>query len=332
MIFCASAFLIAWLGSAYLARPNSFLHHVASPNRRSLHHNPTPTGGGLAIWLGYASALIWAYNTKSASKEALLIFLSAIPLLPVSFLSDRRQLSILGRLFFHFVSASLVLMILGSGLMSGIIRDLPISVPSGFFTVFLALFIVWIINLFNFMDGIDGILGAMCIVGFSTLSYIGWERGDFVFFLTNALVVSGCVGFLLLNFPPAKLFAGDIGSIFLGFMCAAMTLWGIRQNHFSFLTGILIFSPFVYDATITLICRFFGGQKIWEPHKSHYYQRLVNAGWTHRGALGFECTLMVFVSVFSVLSLQRVWLQGIGLVLVGVVFGGLEIYLRSKHK
>jgi UDP-N-acetylmuramyl pentapeptide phosphotransferase/UDP-N-acetylglucosamine-1-phosphate transferase len=144
------------------------------------------------------------------------------------------------------------------------------------------LFVVWMTNLYNFMDGIDGLAGGMTVLGFATLGVLGWLGGDPGYALAAWLVAAAALGFLPVNFPPARLFMGDVGSVPLGFLAAAFALGGVRAGLFALWVPVLVFSPFIVDATVTLARRGLRRERVWQAHRSHHYQRLVLMGWSHR--------------------------------------------------
>jgi len=143
----------------------------------------------------------------------------------------------------------------------------------------------------------DGFAGGMAVIGFSTLAMLGWWVGDPVFAALNLVIAGAAAGFLVFNFPPARIFMGDTGSSTIGFLAAGMLLWAERRGVAPLWVSMLIFSPFVVDATVTLVRRFVRGEKVWKAHKSHYYQQLVQAGWGHRRTVLFEYLLMLFCAI-----------------------------------
>lgn len=154
-------------------------------------------------------------------------------------------------------------------------------------------FIVWMINLYNFMDGMDGFAGGMTLIGFSALALVGFMAGDELYFAVNATIAAVAAGFLLFNFPPARIFMGDVGSSTFGLLAAGISLWGVGEGMFPFWAALLLFSPFVVDASVTLCRRLFRGEKVWQAHRTHYYQRLVQLGWGHRRTVLSEYVLML---------------------------------------
>lgn len=161
--------------------------------------------------------------------------------------------------------------------------------------------LVWMSNLFNFMDGMDGLAGGMSIIGFGFLSFITWTSGH-AFIATLAFFIAvASSGFLVFNFPPAKIFMGDVGSVPLGFSAGGLSALCIHRGIFDIWVPFLIFSPFIVDATVTLFFRMLRGEKIWKAHRKHFYQRLVLAGWRQPKVLMVEYVLMLSSGMSAVL-------------------------------
>jgi len=178
--------------------------------------------------------------------------------------------------------------VLGARLtLDGLIPFLPLAV------VVTVLALAWMTNLYNFMDGMDGFAGGMTILGFGALAVLEWRGGQAHAGWLSLLVAAATVGFLVHNFPPARIFLGDVGSIPLGFLAGSLSLLGVRDRIFDAWTPVLIFSPFIVDATVTLARRLLRGERVWRPHREHYYQRLVLAGWGHRRTVLAEYGLML---------------------------------------
>lgn len=142
---------------------------------------------------------------------------------------------------------------------------------------------VWLINLYNFMDGADGLAGGMSLFGFGAYAAAALTRSNPSFDLAvgGAAVAGAALGFLCLNFHPARLFLGDAGSIPLGFLAGAMGYWGWRGETWPLWFPAMVFAPFIADASVTLLRRSLRGEKFWEAHREHYYQRMVRSGVGH---------------------------------------------------
>jgi UDP-GlcNAc:undecaprenyl-phosphate/decaprenyl-phosphate GlcNAc-1-phosphate transferase len=195
------------------------------------------------------------------------------------------------------------------------------------------LFIVWMTNLYNFMDGSDGLAGGMALFGFSFYGIAGLMHGDEAFAMMNFSIGAAALGFLYHNFHPAKVFMGDAGSIPLGFLAAAFGVWGWQQDYWPFWFPILVFSPFVADATLTLLKRAWHREKLEQAHRSHYYQRLVQMGWGHRNTAIVEYLLM-FLAGASALWGISLDIQGQGNLLAwwGTIYLGLTMWVDRRWR
>ncbi len=242
------------------------------PNERSLHARPVPRVGGIGIVAGVllAFALVRAEPLLAGLVAALAV---------VSYLDDRAHLPIVLRFGAH--AAAAVVFVLAAT------PDLhPV------WQAVLALATMWITNLYNFMDGSDGLAGGMALFGFGAYALAAWLAGDAVFVIVAASIAAAAAAFLAFNFPPARVFMGDAGSIPLGFLSAALGILGWRAGHWPLWFPVLVFSPFIIDASLTLARRALRGERVWRAHRSHYYQRLVQLGWGHRNTALAEYALM----------------------------------------
>jgi UDP-N-acetylmuramyl pentapeptide phosphotransferase/UDP-N-acetylglucosamine-1-phosphate transferase len=211
----------------------------------------------------------------------------------VSFWDDRVGLP--AGLRFGVHSAAAVVVVVGAGLTVPQISFPMIGTWSlGPFGPPLAvLFLLWMTNLYNFMDGMDGFAGGMTVIGFGFLAYVAYRGGQPSLAALALLVIAATAGFLVYNMPPARIFMGDVGSASLGFLAGALSLQGVQEQVFDMWVPVLIFSPFLADATTTLLQRLLRGEKVWQAHREHYYQRLVLSGWSHRKTVLVEYVLMI---------------------------------------
>ena len=257
--FVVCGLTLAWL----LRRGRLPMDH---PNERSLHVTPTPRIGGLGIMAGVGVASIWLAGA-GALQTALPAVLAAFALAAVSVLDDVRGLPVALRFLAHFVAAVACLLALGM---------------TGWALLAGTLAVVWMTNLYNFMDGSDGLAGGMAAIGFGALA-LAAMLGDAPGLATFCTAIAAAaLAFLRFNFPPARVFMGDAGSIPLGFLAATLGILGAWQGVWPWLFPLLVFSPFIVDASVTLIRRALRGEKVWQAHRSHYYQRVVLLGATHR--------------------------------------------------
>jgi len=284
------SFLFSLFACLLLKSSYSPLKILDLPNERSLHVVPTPRTGGVGVIL--ATLIVWGGQCSLYGMPYTIGWISVAALLvaSISLIDDFRELSPLIRILVHGVSAGVLIV-------GGLV------IFEGWFGILFTWFaIVWMLNLYNFMDGMDGFAGGMTLSGFAFLTAAGWLQGANEYAMFTSIVAAAAFGFLFVNFPPARIFMGDVGSATLGLLAAAFSLWGIRDGIFEWWFPALIFSPFIVDATVTLLRRIMSRERIWEAHRSHYYQRLVQMGWGHKKTVIAEYLLMLLVG-FSALSL-----------------------------
>lgn len=303
LIVLVGAFTLSAVLARQFCNPASRLHFLDHPNERSLHTSPTPRTGGVAINAGLFLAA--AVSLMFSDNISQLVWLSAGALLVagLSFVDDMKGLSVASRFVGHMIAAAMVMA--GGLILSGLeLPGLAWQWPAWVGVVFTAFYLVWMINLYNFMDGMDGFAGGMAVIGFGVLAMLGLLAGHLFLFIANLVVAAAACGFLLFNFPPARIFMGDTGSSVLGLLAGGFSLWGVVDRVFPFWVAILAFSPFVVDASVTLVRRLLHGERVWQAHKTHYYQRLVQLGWGHRKTVIIEYGLMLACGASAVLAAQ----------------------------
>jgi UDP-N-acetylmuramyl pentapeptide phosphotransferase/UDP-N-acetylglucosamine-1-phosphate transferase len=288
------------------------------PNARSLHDTPTPRTGGLAILVGLTCGIVLAAALHGMAPwlwppaTALLVTAS------VSFIDDRGGLSAAVRLLLQLGTAAAL--VVGAGLAVDTwslpaLGTVQFGVAAPAITV---VAIVWMMNLYNFMDGLDGLAGGMAVSGFGVLAIGGYSAGDVLYASVAAAIAGAALGYLRYNLPPARLFMGDVGSVSLGLAAAALAIQGVHEHFFDGWVPLLAFSPFIVDATVTVAYRATRGERVWRAHREHCYQRLVLAGWSRKGVLRCEYALMAISAVVS-LTYARVGEQGRAVLLSGAV-------------
>ena len=340
------AFVFSWWLTGRFCSSRSFLLILDHPNERTLHHMPTPRTGGLAIIASVVISLVVAacvvaisrpsasFLPKGLASGSLWIVVSMLLVFVVSFVDD--WIGLPASLRFGIQTAAALVVIGGVGLT---LSSIPIpggqAISLGWMAgPVSAIFLIWIANLYNFMDGMDGFAGGMTAFGFGFMAYFGWEAGAPVMLMIATFVAMSAVGFLVHNFPPARIFMGDAGSITVGFLCGTMMLLGFRDGIFDLWVPIILFSPFILDATMTLMRRALRFEKIWEAHREHYYQRVVLSGWSHRRTVLAEYGLMVLCGGLAVLYQRgtegwRLVILVIWLVMF-LAFGGMVNKLEQR--
>lgn len=319
VVIALIAFLVSAASVAWLARGNIAQLALDEPNARSLHQTPTPRSGGLGVLLGIAVAWLIV-----APRLPWIFWLALVLVVAVSLVDDLRGLHAGVRLGAHLVAAGLATMALISA-------DTP-----PWQTAALILGIGWMCNLYNFMDGSDGLAGGMTLFGFLAYAIAAWFAGSVQFALLNLAVAAAAAGFLLHNFHPARIFLGDTGSVPLGFLAAVLGLNGWLQHDWTWWFPLLVFSPFIVDASVTLMRRLLSRARIWEAHRDHYYQRLVQLGFGHRNtalaeyALMTACALLALWSMTLAIGAQYVALAAVA-VFYAVVIAIIERAWRVRR-
>jgi UDP-N-acetylmuramyl pentapeptide phosphotransferase/UDP-N-acetylglucosamine-1-phosphate transferase len=324
------AFVVSALITGYLCHPGTKFYRLDHPNARSLHVNPTPRGGGIGIVAGtvVSAALLVALGEGSDIGLGWLVA-AALLVAAISLVDDWLSVHFGVRIVVHFTAAGLLVwdgFWLQSITLPGETWVLSYSLAIGLSL----LFVVWMTNLYNFMDGMDGFAGGMTVIGFGTFGLLGWVANAELFSVLSLLVAAAAAGFLLFNFPPARIFMGDVGSSFLGFLAAAFMLWADRGDVFPPWVGMLVFSPFIVDASVTLVVRVTRRERFWEAHKTHYYQRLVQLGWGHRRTVLWEYALMILCALSAILA-GRLSLVGQWFIIVMWLVAYLLIMLAVRH-
>ena len=312
-----AAFMVCWLTLAWLLRRGKSLP-MDHPNHRSLHETPTPRIGGLGIMAGVAAACM-----SLADAPLLPAMLAALALAALSLLDDVRGLPVALRFLAHFVAALACLLELGL---------------SGWTLVGTTIIVVWVTNLYNFMDGADGLAGGMAAIGFGALALAAWQGDAPALATFCAAIAAAALAFLCFNFPPARLFMGDTGSIPLGFLAATLGIAGIWHNTWPWLFPLLVFSPFIVDASVTLVRRVLSGEKVWRAHRSHYYQRAVLLGATHR-QLAVAAYLLMLIATALAFALRALpqhveWLLILSAAMYSLVFLAIDRrwhQVRNEH-
>jgi Fuc2NAc and GlcNAc transferase len=241
------------------------------PNARSSHSIPTPRGGGVAIVFSFLVSLPILHAQGFLESSVMWALLgSGFGVALLGFLDDLGHIAARWRLLGHFLSAAWILFWLG-GAPSFIVFGITLNLL-WLGNLLAAVYLVWVLNLYNFMDGIDGIasIEAICVCVAGALFYVLVGRPDLV--ALPLVLAASVLGFLFWNFPPAKIFMGDAGSGFLGLILAALSLQAAWVAPQLFWCWLIMLGVFVVDATTTLLHRLVRDEKVYEAHRSHAYQ------------------------------------------------------------
>ena len=268
IIFFLLAFAMTYFMRAYALKKNI----IDNPNERSSHNVPTPRGGGVAVVCSYLLALtVLIYSQQLTLHIGLTLMAAGFVIALLGFLDDHGHINSMLRLAVHFLVAIGVVISLGGFSEVTAFNGLQLGFLANIIAV---LFLVWLLNLYNFMDGINGIASVEAIttvVSMAILYYIlNTTLNSDILWLLAACVF----GFFLWNFPKAKIFMGDACSGFLGLTLGILALIALKENLALFCAWIICLGVFVVDATYTLIKRVLSGYKMYDAHRSHSYQIL----------------------------------------------------------
>ncbi|MFV3382734.1 MraY family glycosyltransferase [Pseudomonas sp. NY15354] len=241
------------------------------PNARSSHTTPTPRGGGVAIVLTFLVALVILGVGDYFSMRACLALGGAGSLVAIiGFMDDHGHIAARWRLLGHFMAAAWALYWLG-GVPPLTIFGMPVELGGLGWGVGL-LYLVWMLNLYNFMDGIDGIASVQAVTACLGACLLYWLAGHLSDIWGPLLLALSAAGFLCWNFPPARIFMGDAGSGFLGVVLGGLSLQSASLGGELFWCWLILMGVFIVDATVTLLRRLLRGDKVYEAHRSHAYQ------------------------------------------------------------
>jgi Fuc2NAc and GlcNAc transferase len=337
LIFFIAAFItsiLVWLIRRYALRHNQSLMNV--PNFRSSHSVPTPQGGGLAFVISFLLFVpILAVLSDLPWPEVWAFMGSGILVSMIGFADDHGHVAIHWRLLAHFFGATWVLFWLGGCpplSILGFIID-----PSLLSNILAVFYLVWLLNLYNFMDGIDGLstietmtvcIGAALLLAPQSTSQSIW--------IIPLVLVASVSGFLFWNFPLAKIFMGDVGSGFLGLTLGIFSIQTAWVSPHMFWVWIILLGVFIVDASLTLLCRLTKGEKIYRAHNNHIYQIAARHYNSHK-AISLSIGLINLIWLFPIAYLtSNQWIDVLpALVIAYTPLVGLFFYfcaLKNKQR
>ena len=304
LIFCVAggSVVLTYLLSLYAPKYGLF----DIPNERSSHVTPIPRAGGIAIFLNFILGLLVLYDNATFDRNFLFALgLGSIPVFCIGLWDDKKPLPARVRLLGQLVG----IVWFFTYAFRGIANVPPVNIGIGTLTgtalvvVFYALFVAWMTNLYNFMDGIDGLAGTTGVVSALTLGILSLDKPGLpqVYFVFSSAVA----GFLVWNWRPARIFMGDCGSTLIGFVFAVLAILGQVKFGFPLLATAAVLSPFIADATFTLIMRVVRGFRPYHPHKTFGFHRLVEKGWgVHRISTFYSSACAVWGGTMASLILR----------------------------
>jgi len=315
----ASSTVLVWI---YL-RVSPTIGAIDVPNDRSSHSSPIPRGGGIAIVI----VSLFSYAALSYAgvlNFQIVWFISAFIIALVGFIDDLYSIPLLPRLIVQLIVAGAVVYSYGS--VTGIYvpywgQTLAFGSLAPIISIF---FIVGMINAFNFMDGIDGIAATQGIVIGVSWATVGYLAESQSILIIGLIFSAPCLGFLVFNWPPARVFMGDTGSTYLGFVFATLPVMFVSEGTINgpelLLLAVLFAWLFIYDTVVTRLYQIIKGRRFWLPHREHQYQRLVINGVSHsKVALYFAVSgILVSAAGFYLTTVKGKWMFVSITIVIGV--------------
>ena len=307
LITLTSVVLTAFLSGVYLkfALKKNILDQ---PNQRSSHIVATPRGGGIAIVVGVLlPTLVYLFTSRVPGAENLPLALFAVAIASLTgFYDDIKTLPVRWRLLVYLAVTIILVVVLGS-------ISIGHFMPQWLSIMLVVLGLMWLVNLYNFMDGIDGLAASEAVIVSTAAAIILWLNQAPTLYIVSLLAVAGSAGgFLLWNKPPAKLFMGDSGSIFYGFIFCLVLLLTVNAGVLSLAVWFILLAAFIADASYTLVWRLWRRENIFSAHKVHNYQILAQY-WGSHGKV---------VSLY--IGINTLWL--LPLAILANQYPGVDIY------
>lgn len=275
------------------------------PNSRSSHTLSTPRGGGIAFVIVFLASLLYlSLIHQITHTSAFAMSVGGIIVALIGFIDDYQSISPFYRLFGQTIACVFSLYILG-GLSSIHLLGIDVNPIGIYINFFVLLYLVWFLNLYNFMDGIDGLAAIEAIFISLGACLTEYFLGDFSLMIAPLILASAVGGFLFWNFPVARIFMGDVGSGFLGLIIGVMSIQAAQAHEQLLWSWLILSGIFIIDATVTLIRRMISGERFYLPHRNHGYQHAKDLLNKH-----FNVTI-------GILAINVVWLLPIA-ILVGI--------------
>ncbi len=331
ILFPLTALILSFLLTGVIRKYALQKNIIDTPNERSSHSIPTPRGGGLAIVLTFYFYLFIYYRLGYVENGTLYSLVGLMAVALIGFMDDHRHIPARYRLLVHFLSAGWCVYWSGTVMPDVIFNHQLWSWGIALFTL---VYLVWLLNLFNFMDGIDAIASVetMTVLGSAVvLIYLQSDQSP----LSNGLqlllvtVVAAAAGLLIWNWPPAKIFMGDVGSAFIGILLGVFSLISINMGLMSFTLWLILLAVFITDASLTLMVRLIAKEKVYQAHSSHAYQHLARKYGHKMVSIAVLITNLLWLFPLSLLAQKYASFAGAFLLLAYLPLVVLAIHARA---
>ncbi len=316
----------------FLLRRKSSVLVPDNPNSRSSHNQVVPKGGGLVIIVATVSLIsIYQAIYQSITVMHVLIVLLVGCISVLGWFDDRYNLRIPTRIIVQTVVAcALVYLVVH---FKGLdIAGYRLELPDWLLFVVLVVWVVWMTNLFNFMDGIDGLVATQSTIASVVLAIWFYQAGAPDLAALNITLAGALVGFSILNWRPASVFLGDIGSLTLGIYFAVMSVIGWTAYYMAVEAFLLLYGVMVCDTSITLALRILRGERWWEAHLNHFYQRLVGLGYNHAQVASLAAVITLCLSIYGSFVIHNVGPDWLWIALGLATLAGCGVTVRRKER
>lgn len=291
--------ILSYLSCGVVLRMAKRFDMIVQPGERQSHEVATPTGAGLGLIFSLIVTTVGIQFFLPFPTFWWLYMLPGVVILAAAgWFDDRHHISSLLRLLIQLVVSLCLLSsvcfqnpVINAGMCAGIIVAM-----------------IWLMNLYNFMDGSNGMAGFQGVFAGLVMAALFLNGDQLAMAMLSLAVAAACIGFLPLNFPRASIFMGDVASVPLGFIFASMAVYGMHTGTISPALSVLIMSVFIVDATLTLVARVFAGERWYTAHNQHVYQRLIAEGWSHSRVLVIYQAINVIL-VLPAIVLAAMYMQ-----------------------
>ncbi len=313
------------------AKKYNILDH---PKARGVHKEPKPLAGGIAIIIGFVitASLFLPYAAGYEKKQFLGILIGGLLIAVVGFLDDVYQLSAKLRIVVQILAA-LIVIFTGTTIdwFTWIFSDTGLLLLGTLGNVITVIWIVGLTNAMNLIDGLDGLATGVAGIASFSFMFISIIFGSPISALLAAALAGACMGFLPMNFNPAKIFMGDTGSTFLGFMLAVISINGLTKGFtfVTFLIGVVVFALPIFDTSFAIVRRVANKQSIATPDRGHLHHRLVDKGIGHKKTV---LTMYFIAGLFGIAGVLFAMKDFLLTIIIVVTVLGLWIYDIIKNK
>lgn len=278
---CSLSFVLTVVLTIYYRRLALKWNILDIPNDRSSHVIPIPRGAGISFFLAFNAVITLLYWQKEISLTYIYPVVFGGPVVMIlGYWDDLKSISAKIRLLVHFSLAVYIFLLISSGFSKTVTISFLPNWP-WLTAIFCILFIAWFINLYNFMDGCDGLATSIGMVGAGLIAILSYMAGNYNLAILYVVLAYALAGFLIFNWNPAKVFMGDSGAYYLGYIFGALALVSKMYYDNSLYVHLIIFGLFIVDATWTLFRRALRREKLLQGHKLHGFQKLMAKGWGH---------------------------------------------------